>query len=65
MSEEYPECVFLEAIKCRVRYEIQSSSKIKNLMEPFKKFDDRAVAMQVGKDMMKGMLQASCKDRRG
>ena len=57
-KESFPECVFLEGVKCRVRAEIQSSSRVEKLMEPFKKFDDRAVAMQIGKDMMKGVLEA-------
>lgn len=58
-SKDYPECVFLEEVKCKVRMEIQASSKIKKLMEPLKKkFDDRAVAVQIGKDMMEGIIQA-------
>ena len=48
-KEKHPNCVFLEEIKCRVRHEIQASTRIEKLMSPLTKKDDRTVALQIGK----------------
>jgi len=58
-EETYPECVFFEGVRCRVRHEIQVSSKYRKLIKPFtEKFDDRNVAMEIGKDLIEGMSTA-------
>jgi len=60
-QKDWPNCVFYpKDVKCPVRFEMTaSSSVVKKIIEPLKKFDDRQVAMQMGKDMMEGLFKAS------
>jgi len=57
-KKDWPNCVFYEEVKCPVRKEMQVATSLDDMFKPLTKFDDRQAAMQVGKDMMKGVVQA-------
>jgi len=57
-KKEWPSCVFYDGVKCPVRKEMQATTALDDVLKPLTKFDDRQAAMQVGKDMMKGVVQA-------
>jgi len=57
-QKDWPNCVFYDDIKCPVRKEIRSTRALDEMFKPLPKFDDRQAAMQVGRDMMKGVVEA-------
>lgn len=40
MTEEWPECVFYEDVKCKVRYEMERSKTLRSMVQQIKKDDD-------------------------
>jgi len=61
-NKDCPNCVFYpDNIKCPVRFSIVSSGSMKKIIQPpsTPKFDDRTTGMEIGKNVMEGIMKAT------